>query len=150
MNATLADLRRDHETIDILARHLAEQVERETSPAELSTTLEHLLRTVAEHLAREDAAIYTLALAAQPGLSREAADQVREDFERLKADWRDYLVMWQAEAIAADRAGFTRATRAMLPRLRDRVRLESKLLVAVALQAESGTRAPGQSDSEPD
>jgi Hemerythrin HHE cation binding domain len=137
-NATMAELRHDHETIDILARRLADLVEREAAPEALSMALDHLLRSVAEHLAREDTAIYTLALSAKPGISREAVDQVRDDFERLKMDWRDYLVSWSAESIARDRAGFAKATRAMLPRLRNRVRLEEGLLVASALQAQPG------------
>ncbi|MHA6718303.1 hemerythrin domain-containing protein [Sphingomonas sp. RS6] len=132
--ATMAELRHDHETIDILARRLSELVDREADPKSLSMALDHLLRCVAEHLAREDTTIYALALEAQPGISRETVDQVRDDFERLKMDWRDYLVAWSPEAIMRDRAGFVAATRAMLPRLRERVRLEQGLLLASALQ----------------
>lgn len=135
-NTTIADLRRDHETIDVLARRLSGLIEDPAEPQALSVALDHLLHAVADHLDREDATIYTLALSAQPGISRGKVDQVRDEFERLKCNWRDYLVQWTPEQIAADRDGFVQATRAMLPRLRNRVQLEDSLLVAAALQGE--------------
>lgn len=133
---TIAELRHDHEMIDILARRLSGLLESDATPVELSTALDHLLHCVAEHLAREDTTIYTLTLSAQPGISRTKVDQVREDFERLKANWQDYLLFWTPEQIATDRQGFADASRAMLPRLRNRVKLEESLLVAAALQGE--------------
>lgn len=133
---TIAELRHDHEMIDILARRLSGLLESDASPAQLSTALDHLLHCVAEHLSREDVTIYELALSAKPGLSRAKVDQVRDDFERLKANWQDYLLFWSPEQIAADRPGFVEASRAMLPRLRNRVKLEESLLVAAALQGE--------------
>lgn len=133
---TIAELRHDHEMIDILARRLSGLLESDATPVELSTALDHLLNCVAEHLAREDTTIYTLTMSAQPGISRTKVDQVREDFERLKANWQDYLLFWTPEQIAADRKGFADASRAMLPRLRNRVKLEESLLVAAALQGE--------------
>ncbi|WP_240610100.1 hemerythrin domain-containing protein [Sphingomonas pokkalii] len=138
-NTTIADLRRDHETIDILARRLSGLIETTAEPEKLSLALDHLLHAVADHLDREDATIYTLALSAQPGISRGKVDQVRDEFERLKCNWKEYLVHWTTEQIAADRDGFVQATRAMMPRLRGRVQLEDSLLVAVALQTEPST-----------
>jgi len=133
---TIAELRHDHEMIDILARRLSGLLESDATPDQLSTALDHLLNCVADHLSREDITIYELALSAKPGLSRAKVDQVREDFERLKANWQDYLLFWSPEQIAADRPGFVEASRAMLPRLRNRVKLEESLLVAAALQGE--------------
>ncbi|WP_232318365.1 hemerythrin domain-containing protein [Sphingomonas sp. TDK1] len=133
---TIAELRRDHEMIDILARRLSGLLESDASPVDLSNALDHLLNCVAEHLAREDTAIYALALSAKPGISRAKVDQVRDEFERLKAHWQDYLQFWTPAQIAADRAGFATASRALLPRLRNRVKLEESLLVASALQSE--------------
>lgn len=133
---TIAELRHDHEMIDILARRLSGLLESEATPVQLSTALDHLLNCVAEHLAREDTTIYTLTMSAQPGISRSKVDQVREDFERLKANWQDYLLFWTPEQIATDRKGFADASRAMLPRLRNRLKLEESLLVAAALQGE--------------
>ncbi|WP_294333816.1 hemerythrin domain-containing protein [uncultured Sphingomonas sp.] len=133
---TIAELRHDHEMIDILARRLSGLLETDATPGQLSTALDHLLHCVADHLAREDVTIYELALSAKPGLSRAKVDQVREEFERLKANWQDYLQFWSPDQIAADRKGFAEASRAMLPRLRNRVKLEESLLVAAALQGE--------------
>lgn len=133
---TIAELRHDHEMIDIFARRLSGLLESDAAPGALSTALDHLLNCVADHLAREDVTIYELALSAKPGLSRAKVDQVREEFERLKANWQDYLLFWSPDQIAADRAGFVEASRAMLPRLRNRVKLEESLLVAAALQGE--------------
>lgn len=135
---TIAELRQDHEMIDLLARRLSSLVDGNGTPEQLSTALDHLLQCVADHLDREDAAIYTAAMAAQPGISRGTVDQVRDDFERLKCNWRDYLIFWTPEQIAADREGFAQATRAMMPRLRNRVQIEENLLVAVALQDQAG------------
>lgn len=133
---TIAELRHDHEMIDILARRLSGLLESDATPSQLSSALDHLLNCVADHLAREDVTIYELALSAKPGLSRAKVDQVRDEFERLKANWQDYLLFWSPEQIALDRAGFVEASRAMLPRLRNRVKLEESLLVAAALQGE--------------
>jgi hypothetical protein len=129
-----ADLMRDHAAIETLSARLAALIERDADAAELALTLDHLVETVADHLSVEDAMIYTLAMQAQSGQGAAGAERMRKAFEQLKTDWGGYLTLWTAEAIAADRDAFVRATRAMLPRLRDRVKLENELLFHASMQ----------------
>jgi len=129
-----ADLLRDHAAIESLSARLALLIDRDADAAELSATLDHLVETVADHLSVEDAMIYTLAMRATSGASADGVDGMRAAFEKLKIDWGAYLTRWSAEAIAADRPAFVDASRAMLPRLRDRVRLENELLFHASMQ----------------
>jgi hypothetical protein len=128
------DLMRDHAAIESLSARLLALLDGDATPAALALALDHLVATVSDHLSVEDAMIYTLAMRAQPGVAEESVTRARDEFDRLKANWNDYLVEWTAESIAADRPAFDRATRAMLPRLRDRVKLENELLFAVSIQ----------------
>lgn len=129
-----AELLRDHAAIEMLSARLLALLDADASAADLALALGHLVDTVADHLATEDGMIYTLAMRDQPGAVEASVTRARDEFERLKANWHEYLVGWSAESIAADPAGFSRAARAMLPRLRDRLRLENELLFAVSLQ----------------
>jgi regulator of sigma D len=131
LNST--DLLRDHAVIERFASQLALLIERDADAAALSRTLDHLVETVADHLSVEDAMIYTLAMRARSGGAHDSVERMRNAFEQLKADWGVYLQRWTPEAITADREEFVRATRVMLPRLRDRVRLENELLCALTL-----------------
>ncbi|AQR75925.1 hemerythrin domain-containing protein [Sphingomonas sp. LM7] len=136
-----ADLLRDHAAIESLSARLAALINRDADAAELALTLDHLVATVADHLSIEDAMIYTLAMQASSGTAAGSAERMRSAFEQLKTDWGAYLTLWSAEAIAADRAEFVAATRAMLPRLRDRVRLENELLFHVSQREGEGCKA---------
>jgi hypothetical protein len=126
-----AELLRDHATIDLLAKRLNRLIEDEAPAAELALALDHLVRTVADHLAVEDSIIYSLAIQNQPGATREDVRRAHDEFERLKANWGEYLTKWSPQEIAQDRRGFVRASKAMLPRLRDRVKLETELLFLI-------------------
>jgi hypothetical protein len=128
------ELRRDHEMIDLLSRTLYELIAEQAGPSALANALDALVTLVRDHLDREDSMIYTLAMRALPGIAETAIIAARAEFERLKIDWQHYLTLWDERAIAADSLGFARASRAMLPRLSDRIRLEQQLLVAIALQ----------------
>jgi hypothetical protein len=121
------DLRRDHAAIEVLARRLSSQIEGDADPQLLATTLGHLVQTVAAHLEVEDALIYRLAMEARHAPAGEV-ERVQDEFERLKTNWGEYIHAWTPEQIAADRSGFVTASRAILHRLNDRVRLETKLL----------------------
>jgi hypothetical protein len=138
-NAT--DLRRDHAAIEMLSARLARLIERDdASPAELALSLDHLVATVDDHLSVEDSMIYALAVAAEPD-AEARVERMRGMFDQLKSDWGAYFTGWTAEAIAADRQGFVAATRAMLPRLRDRVKLENELLYALSIDRRHATGA---------
>jgi hypothetical protein len=144
MHDPRAELLRDHAAIEMLARHLSRAIEGDAEPAALASALEQLVRMVAEHLAVEEEILYSAAMEAQPGADAQEVARVQRDFDRLKIDWGRYTGLWTAAEIAADRAGFIRATRAMLPRLQDRVKLETDLLLLVGIGG-SSARAAGHS-----
>lgn len=136
-----ADLLRDHAAIESLSARLAMLIERDADAARLALTLDHLVETVADHLAIEDGMIYALAMEARAGTVAGGVDRMRAAFEQLKSDWGVYLTRWSAGAIAENRAEFIAATRAMLPRLRDRVRLENELLFHASQRESEGRKA---------
>lgn len=122
------ELLRDHAAIDLLAKRLSTLIDRQAAPEELALALDHLVQTVASHLAIENAIIYDLAMEEQMEATPTEVRRAHNEFETLKANWGEYLTSWTPQRIAAERDTFIRATRAMLPRLRDRVRLETHLL----------------------
>jgi hypothetical protein len=129
MEKLRTELLRDHAAIETLSRRLSRLIDSEADPATLAEALSHLVQTVAGHLDVEEAILYSDVMEAQSSFTRADIEKATRDFERLKTNWRAYCLLWREEEIAADREGFVRATRAMLPRLGDRVRLETDLLV---------------------
>lgn len=127
-DADRVELLRDHAAIEMLSKRLATLIDRQAEAEELALALDHLVQTVASHLAIEDAIIYDLAMEETLSATPSEVGQTKREFETLKANWGEYLTAWSAQRIADDRDTFVSATRAMLPRLRDRVRLETKLL----------------------
>lgn len=134
-------LLQEHDEIEMLARRLTVELDNDEAGAgALAGLLRDLVTLVRDHLAAEDVRIYELAARAMPGLAADAVDHAEHEFVLLKANWQQYLELWDEAAIRADRAGFAAASRRMLPRLRDRVRLENDLLVAMALTKDSPPR----------
>jgi hypothetical protein len=136
-----AELLRDHAAIDALAAHLTRLLDGAADPDALSLTLDQLVATVADHLALENEMIYAFAMRSQPGTGPEAIAAMRGEYDRLRTQWNEYVFQWTPAMIAEDRPAFERATRAMLPRLRDRVRLENQLLFHLSLQPPGAARA---------
>lgn len=128
MDNPYAELLRDHAAIDLFAKRLSQLIEAGAEPGELAAALDRLVQVVAGHLEVEEEILYSDALASQ-GRDAGEIDRISETFHRLRDDWGGYLKSWSAEEIAQDRDGFVKATKAMLPRLRDRVRLETDLLM---------------------
>jgi hypothetical protein len=122
------ELLRDHAAIEVLARRLSQLIDTGAEAGELATALDRLIRVVAGHLEVEEEILYSDALASR-GRDAQEISRISETFHRLRDDWGGYLKSWSAEEISRDRAGFIKATKAMLPRLRDRVRLETELLI---------------------
>lgn len=132
------ELIRDHAVIEHLANKLSRLIDTDAEPTILADLLAQLVQTVAGHLEVEERMLQSDAL--RPGaVSAEEVARVTRDFERLKENWIAYWKIWTAEEIATDRAGFLNASRAILPRLQDRVRLETEMLVlAGALKPKDG------------
>ncbi|WP_448661466.1 hemerythrin domain-containing protein [Sphingomonas sp. CJ20] len=133
-----AELLRDHAAIEMLSVRLSTLIAQEAEPEVLALALDHLVQTVASHLEVEDETIYCLTMEKELGAPPAEVSRAHDEFQCLKANWGAYLTAWKAEEIAADRAGFIRETKAMLPRLRDRVRLETHLLSLVSRFPVSG------------
>lgn len=123
-----AELLRDHAVINVLARKVESLLDRQADPRSLSQALNHLVEAVAGHLEVEEAVMYSEALTTRGDVGPDAVQRMEAEFARLKSDWGHYVRCWTPDEVAADRQGFTQATRQMLPRLRDRVRLETELL----------------------
>ncbi len=139
MDHLRGELLRDHAAIELLSARLSKLIAANADATDLAETLGHLVQTVAGHLKVEEAILYDEAMLVQPGVTQADVTRATRTFERLKGDWGEYCTLWRAEDIAADRAGFVAASQAMLPRLRDRVQLETELLVlAGALQRRAG------------
>ncbi|WP_404333377.1 hemerythrin domain-containing protein [Sphingomonas sp. MMS12-HWE2-04] len=123
------ELLRDHAAIELLSKRLSRLTEAGASAAELAHALKQLVDTVAAHLAIEEAALYSEAMQSLPGFTPEAIARATNEFEKLKTNWTSYCDLWTAEDIASNKPGFIAATKAILQRLGDRVRLETDLLV---------------------
>lgn len=57
------------------------------------------------------------------------------DFDELKADWLSFLGEWDLPAIERHRASFAARARSILNRLNERVRFETSIFYAAALQS---------------
>lgn len=87
------------------------------------------------HLAKEDSMIYPRLIAGDDIATSAAAQEVIDEFRDLAADWTG-LVHWAThDAIAAEPDRFASEARALLARLRGRVKRENELLYPQALRA---------------
>src|SRR5689334_9458767 len=123
MESPHAELLRDHAVINVLARKVETLLGRQADPQSLSQALNHLVEAVAGHLQVEESIMYSDALSMRSDVAPAAVQRMEAEFARLKSDWGEYVRCWTPDEIAADPQGFRRATRHMLPRLRERVRL---------------------------
>ena len=122
----------DHDRIESIADTiLAMAAEPTPDTHAIATRLSELAIVVADHIGQEDALLYTRL--AREGGDRESAS-IADELELLKRDWLEYLREWPEDSIAADMPTFSQETADVLKRLKSRVRRESDLLYAGALQ----------------
>lgn len=124
----------DHLAIASLSHAiLQESMAVDADLAEISYTLGKLSVLVVEHLAEEKGLILELARvqADNPWDSWEAC---KSDFIMLKSDWSTFLDTWNPDQIRQDFQGFKDSAVYVLSHLENRVRKESGLLYARALQ----------------
>lgn len=134
---------REHDEIEMLSGRLSNLVrDRAADPQVLADALRHLKELVSDHLDHEDALLETLAARSGTAAQRDRIARAEQEFCVLKENWQRFTRAWDATTIAADRSGFDQSTLAMLPRLRDRVRLESELLMALAMLERSNSVSP--------
>jgi hemerythrin-like domain-containing protein len=124
MAASYKQLVSEHDRIEELVDSILRMATDDQSESRrISTALSELAQVVAEHLEHEDALLYAT-----------AGERLGEQLEALKQDWLDYLSEWTHDCIAVDGETFSLETANILTRLKARVRLESELLYASALQ----------------
>ena len=125
---------REHTAISARARSLIDAIDGGASPLALHAALSALEGELGAHLAHEDAAIYPKLMVSADESAAAAREAVRR-FETLAADWTDHARKWTTTAIARSPRRFGEATRAILGRLGERIKLENELLYPMALGA---------------
>ncbi len=135
MKASYRQLLDEHEMIECAAGALLNDVtDSRTDPAALSAQLSALARIVEDHITVEDDVIGGFDADQLAGPWTDAWVDGVAAFDRLKADWVLYLRAWNQAAIERDVTGFRAASEAILPRLRERIQIETTAFYAAALQ----------------
>jgi len=135
MNVSYQRLIEEHDAIDTLVRRIEAEVDTSgpSIPA-ISALLADLSLAVSNHLSVEDRSVYTRLIVAKDKESVRVKVDFEEAFQALRADWLAYLADWtSSDNVELDWDTFVNETRAMMPRLRQRVREETNLIYPVAL-----------------
>lgn len=135
MKASYRQLLGEHEMIERAARDLLSDLGNDRADAaSLSKQLDELARVVEGHIKVEDAVISDFDADRLTGPWTAAWVDGMAAFDRLKADWTIYLRVWDRAAIERDGNGFRSASETILPRLRERIQMETTAFYATALQ----------------
>ena len=127
-------LMEEHDRLMALGRAFARALDGGESEA-IHASFAALTAELVGHLAREDSMIYPRLIAGDDAASSAAARDVIAEFQDLATDWTALTAEAAAGGIAADPAGFTTRSRALLARLEGRVKRENELLYPQALRA---------------
>ena len=127
-------LMQEHDRLVVLGRLFARTLD-EGAPGAIHDAFATLTAELVGHLEREDSMIYPRLIAGDDAASSAAAQQVINEFQDLAGDWTALAADALPEKIAADPAGFTDRSRALLVRLEGRVKRENELLYPQALRA---------------
>jgi hypothetical protein len=135
MAASLARLLDEHDGISLAAGMILLMLDApQGEPVEASERLADLARIVSDHVAYEEQFIYPEMTRIGNAELSEASRLFAEEFETLRGDWCGYLDAWPADRIRGAWADFKRETRAILPRMLDRVQRENNCLYPLALR----------------
>lgn len=135
MKVSYRQLLGEHDEIECAADAILTNLEGgRASPAELSAEVDELACLVEDHVELEVAVIDAVDQAALSPPWRTAWDESLATFDQLVADWMSFLATWTLAAIEHDMQGFRAAAEGILPRLRERIQLETKVFYATALQ----------------
>lgn len=127
---------REHDEIGVLAERLHDMIASQPhDPRTASALLEDLSSKVRKHLLEEDRSIYTVLIEMGSASHKDALGDLEAQFQELSRDWLGYLNDWSAGRLEFDWNGFCTATRTMMSRLRQRVRVENELIYPAALRA---------------
>lgn len=132
----------DHVVLDAAAATLAILAEGVAPRPETAfDELQRFRAALSQHVGEETAMI---AGSTAPGLKEFSvhAEAHRDEFADLVAEWETYLHEWSEENIREDWSGFGNATRWMMARVREQIRVENAVLYPLALQHGLATLQP--------
>ena len=136
MNMSYERLIADHDAIDKLAYRIEAKIEEpEPDAAGTEALLGDPSLAVSEHLAVEDRSVYAPLVGAKHDKPWRSEVDFEAALQELRADWQTYLADWVVtDKIKGDWPAFAEETRAMMARLRQRVRDETDLIYPMAMQ----------------
>lgn len=111
---------------DVAGQLMAIVVARQAPPPELGALRWRLQHLLAVHLAKEDKHLYPLLKRSPDTATAALATRMEREMGGIADDFTDYCRRWDANAIVADWAGFCKATRLLLTRLRHRIVCEER------------------------
>jgi hypothetical protein len=131
---SLERLIREHDEIDQLSQDLLTLTRQAPpSPVAALASLNHLARSVEDHLSYEDRTVYSVLIDRYATSATFNADKFERVFEELRDSWLAYLAKWDVRRVSADWSSFCAETADMIPRLQARVRNETNLIYSLAL-----------------
>ena len=124
-------LRDDHAQLVKLVRRLTAFVEQPKPPAqlELFELRRELSSTLIAHLKAEDWVLYPRLLASSDAAIADTARTFNAEMGGLAAAYVAYTAQWSPDAIAADWAGYSAESRAIIAALSDRITRENRQLL---------------------
>jgi len=136
MRVDYETLMHEHDALDRLAEQLDRAIGEASGPSTPALAARERLSTaLIAHVAKEDSAIYPRLIGGNDASAAAAAQEVIHEFRDLMVDWIDYARDWDRDRALAEWDSFAAATRALLARLRGRIKRENELLYPLALRA---------------
>ena len=126
----IAKLREDHAELVKMVQRLAEFIERPQPPAqlELFELRRALSSTLIAHLKAEDWVLYPRLLGSEDPTIAATAKAFSEEMGGLAGAFLAYAAKWNADAIAADWAGYCSDSRGIIDALTCRITRENREL----------------------
>lgn len=126
----------EHDAIEAAAMQVIADLDgADTLDSIVYGSLDTLARLVRNHLAGEEDILTHLDQKHLTGPWVQAWMAAAKEFDALKADWLSFLDEWDLAAIERQRSSFATRARAILGRLNERVRFETSIFYAAALQS---------------
>lgn len=122
----IAELRRQHDELELLAGQLLEKV-REKTPQRVATIRWRLARVLIAHLSVEDRHLYP-AMIASGGRAQQVATAFKDEMGGLAQEFSAYMGRWTDQDIRQNWSRFADDTEALLGALAQRIARENKQL----------------------
>ncbi|WP_183956121.1 hemerythrin domain-containing protein [Sphingobium fontiphilum] len=131
----IAELRRQHDEISLIAAQLGEAVSDESAPRQVARLRWQLARLLMTHLALEDRLLYPATVHSSDDDTRKTAAALQQEMGDLAARFSSYMTAWSDDRILREWSAFCTQTRAMLTALADRVDSENRILYPLLIRA---------------